>query len=152
MTLIEFIGFLAGLIGFFFLLLKRVYDDLYRKRNPAQRAAWEKKKRQEMRELLKRIEPNRKEDFEEEEELIPLDTGLPTEKRPPRPPVPPIVSNKYRQQAPHLAEEPHHKDAYAFKRKESGARISRMVYGLSSPKNMVLFKEIIDKPLALRED
>jgi hypothetical protein len=149
MNLVEFIGFVVSLVALFFLFFKQVYEDLYRKRHPEKAAAREREKHARMRALLKTINPEAEEDELEDElpRTFPRATPPPLPQRKPSPPPKPMEKRKKSYVEAHS-----HEDAYMVQSKVSISRAYKIVQGLQSPRNMVLFQEILSPPLALRND
>lgn len=157
MSFIEFVGFVISLAAMVFLGIRRYFEERQKQLNP---------------------EKNDKFDFfdleeEEEQELRPYKQQMQKNKPQQLPPLPPQTFLKLRevqkQQPPptdyhgsygkesaiqkkkNEAKE-RSTDSYEVIQVENISRAQRLIGSLKSPQEMVIIKEILDKPLSIRRD
>lgn len=175
MTVVEFIGFIVSLFAMLFLLLKQFLDEMKKKRDPKGYAEKQRKREQALKEMMgdwggvpqksKRIEEEEF-DEEEEDEVAPISPH-----KPPPFAMPPQVSSQ-----PHAKQllkpipagaagsrqgnnltsdyftERHGSFEYEVQRLNQESRGAALVNQFPTRKELFIIKEILDKPIALRDE
>ena len=164
MSVVEFIGFVVSIIAMFFLIIKRVYDEIYRRRNPEKYEEEEELKDQRLKEFMRTMHI---EDDEEERMPLPRNALKPLTLPPPTPKQ--IVKSKKAFKNPmesYKRETAVEKrklessnesrygaaidDAYQFVRRSVPSRAEGIINTLPSRRDMLVIHEIFGKPLAMR--
>lgn len=171
MSLVEFIGFVISMAALIFLFFKRVSEERYRRQHPEEIAEEEHEKELALKEFMKTMHI----DIGEEEKIVPPPKPVAT--HPSRPPAIPIVKKNI---PPKQAKRKEEKEAFKptydrehddfekrllsksfHKKSESSSayEVKRLIYNsrgndlieaLPSKRDMLIYREIFDKPLALR--
>lgn len=144
MSLIEFIGFVISLAALIFLFFRKVSEERYRREHPKEFEEQEKQKEQAMKEWLKKMNievDEDEEEEEEEEEEIPIPKPQPKKMINKQPP-PPLPSKAFKRYA--------NDSVYEVSRLESSSRGNTLIKGLKSRRDMIIYKELLSKPLAIR--
>ncbi len=147
MTVVEFIGFLVSLSAMLFLLLKQFFDEMKKKRDPKAYAERQRKREQAIKAMMGegwRKEPQqeeRDEELEEEEEK-----PIPLARLPAKPPAAPAPAPKGYYTPPSEAV------AYHVERFDRSSRGTLLINQFPTRKELFMIKEILDKPIALRDE
>jgi len=158
MNFIEFIGFIIAFLALIAIFIRQVYERRFKQNHPEE---W--LKRQKQKEMaLKRLyqfemgsEPkktllgnNRYEDeedeFEEEEKIKPLKMS------PVLKPIAQVKPNLTPIPPPAFLERKSEKKSYHVNESQKESMGRQMIFDLKSKQQMVILKEILDKPLSLR--
>jgi hypothetical protein len=134
MNIIELIGFLIAMAALTFLYFKRLQDEKYRREHPEEFEQKQEEERRALKEIFKEMHIDLE---EEEEEFV---EKVPPPPPPPRAPVPiktPVFKKK--------------RDAYTIHAEKERAH-HPLLKKLSSPKEMVLYHEILGPPKSERRD
>lgn len=153
MSLIEFIGFVISMGAMIFLVVKRWRDQWQRSKNPQEYAARERQEEEALKKLYRTLEGRHDEqeeddffDEEEEEHNRPILRQQKVEAPVLPPPPPPMPASDLTQSRKRPPNKP-----YEVKRQVTESRGSILMRQLTSKQQMVLLKEIFDKPLAIRD-
>lgn len=173
MGFVEFIGFVISLIAMIFLVTKRFFEERKRRLNPEEYARREQEQEENLRRFLKSINV----DSEDEEEFSPPPHPQKhySQMPPPAPhqplirlreaqkqpqvfpkKAPPVESGNYGSETASdkkrkLAAAQTSADSYEVIRIETVSPAISLISSLKSPKDMLIIKEIFDKPLSMRE-
>jgi len=151
MNFIEFLGFIISLAAMIFIFTKRYFEERSRERDPEAYAAKERRKEEALKKLYQTLElqtnkkmPAEMDDDDDDQEI---------EKTPIRLPVHRLVhTTKVLPKPTHKRPpSPEHAPKYQVNRSNRASRGGRLLESLPSQRDMLIIKEIFDKPLAMRE-
>jgi hypothetical protein len=166
MNFVEFLGFIISLGAMIFLFTKRFLEDRKRRLNPEEYARKEKEQEENLRRFYKSISGDfDDEEKEEEDEPVSKTVHQPLIQRrpPPKPPKPTIHRESYvKQTATEKKKSLAHDtsgythtvkpaERYEVIRSEKISKTSQVLNHLKSPKDLLIIKEIFDKPLSMRD-
>lgn len=149
MSAVEFIGFIVTIISIFFLIIKRVYDAIYRQRNPEQYEAEEELRNERLQQFMKANQ-------------IGHEQARPQQKIVAPPPAPKQITKPKKIQKETLIEKGKRQsaaesrygapieDAYQLVRRNVPSRAEAIINTLPSRREMLVIHEIFGKPLSLR--
>lgn len=157
MNLIEFIGFIISLLALSFLFFRQRYETRYKREYPKEYALRQKKREQALREYSNLMgipvskEEEKEEERENEYEDEEMEEEIPVRKSssiPSNPLKKTSQSYTYTEQKEHskLVNAP----SYEVHRFDRQSRASILVQKLSSKQELLIYKEILDKPMSLR--
>jgi hypothetical protein len=138
MTFIEFVGLVISLAAMIFLILKHFFSIAQQRRNPEEYARMEKQRQDNLRRLLK---------------AKGIDLGLEEEMAPKKKPLPPKAVQKSSPPSPKQPVVDFIKPAESYEviRTEKKSSGSLLLGSLKSPRDMFVIREILDKPLSMRD-
>lgn len=142
MTFIEFVGLVLSLAAMIFLVIKRVFEEAQRSRNPEEYARKEKQREENIRRMMK----GRGLDRGIREERVPSQKKAVSSL--PQPPSIPISKGVPKASVVDFIKPA---ESYEVARRESISVGSRLISSLKTPREMLIIKEILDKPLSMRD-
>lgn len=163
MNAVELIGFFVTIGIIVFYLLKGIRDELERRRNPEEFAKREREREENLRRLMKQMNPEFDENDEDlEEELRPepakalkyeLQKRAAARRVTAPPPAQPKVQSKVQQkhvEPQKFVKEVNAADSYEVIRTVKISRGMKLIRKQQSLRDMLILKELFDKPLSLR--
>ena len=166
--MIEFITFTVTMLLLFFLFMRRAWEERHRREHPEEFAEEQTEQKEALRELLESLEIG----LEGEKPPPPPPSPKEAETPPPSPPIRPVIKpaplpalkkHKLRAKFQEPFVDPYkkleikigrleeiQKDAFKIGEEEH-SRILKSFKGLKSPKEMIILREILEPPIALRK-
>jgi hypothetical protein len=162
MSFVEFIGLVISLGAMIFLIIKRTYDERQRRKNPQEYARREQEREENLRKFLKERGVDVRNGGEEAKKTSKARIFAVPSKMP-LPPQKPHTQTQRKYQKPlsglstHALEFSTHAEydlkpaeTYEVIRVEGKTKGNLVLQGLKSPREMLIIKEIFDKPLSMR--
>lgn len=134
MTFIEFVAFVITLAVMIFVGIKRFFEATQQRSNPEEYARKEKEREENLRKLLK---------------TRGTDLGMKERGQFPKKTVKPSLQIGKTISKPNFEIKP--AESYEVIRREKISEGNRLISSLKSPRDMFVIKEILDKPLSMRE-
>lgn len=152
MTFIEFIGFIITLVAMFFIVIKRIFEQRAAQRNPEEYAERERQHQLALKKFYRSLEGQMIEEEDEIEEEIEHEPIHPIPHKPEPPPLALQVQKKSSYKPPIEKELwAKAKITYQVDRQKRESVGGVVINNLPSRRDMLIIKEIFDKPLAMRD-
>lgn len=174
MTFIEFLGFIITLVAMFFIFIKRFREERARRLNPKEFAEKERQKQMALKKFYRSLEGHmvdEEEEVEEHEEIEEEEHVHRPKIKKKRPPHPNLPMPQY--VAPEMISKPYQSEGaadrqsqvkgerrqyrsdrlttYEVVRQRRHSRGGKLIKEQTSLKDILILKEILDKPLAMRD-
>lgn len=156
MSFVEFLGFVISVAAMIFLVIKRTYEERQRRKNPVEYARKEKEREENLRKFLKERGIDTGDDLNQEQrpqrikKIVQQPPKAPQQKPPVIPQRKNLTPTSYGDYGRAAQHDLRTAEAYEVIRVESKSRGNLVLTGLTSQQNMLIIKEIFDKPLSMR--